>query len=302
MPDPMPSNFNFYIEHKNWGTGYEMPFMQAASNYYEIGYGLSGDRISITPTYSCIMRPGDICVLAPYTYHKSIALTDMPYDRFLIKFTLDFAQTFIDTVGRNTFDTFYSKRVHKIDGRTQNHIITHLEKMQELFLSDTEYKEFHLKCMLYDLFMTVMEKELPDEESTIHHTPLTPPIIDALQYMEQNYDKNPSLEDAAKISGYSPSYFSRLFQTQLGKSFSDYLINIRLGYVQYLLLNTQKSITEIALETGYSHTSNLSEQFKKYTGLTPLQYRKGKLMKHGGFEPEKISPKKPQFYEPFKFS
>lgn len=274
MPKPMPSDFHFYIERKNMGQGYDMPFMQAASNYYELGYIISGNRMSITPTYSCILHPGDVGVLAPFTYHKGMALTDEPYDRYLIKFTLDFVRSYIDTVGKNTFDLFYSKRVHKIDRDTQGYTCAHLQKMLELYQSDYRHKEFHLQCMLYDLLMTISEKELPDAESTVYYTPLTPPIIDAMQYMEQNYDKNPSLEETARISGYSPSYFSRLFQSQLGKSYSDYLIDIRIGYVQYLLLNTKKSITEIAMETGYSHSSNLSEQFKKHTGLTPLQYRK----------------------------
>ncbi|MDE5823406.1 MAG: helix-turn-helix domain-containing protein [Lachnospiraceae bacterium] len=40
---------------------------------------------------------------------------------------------------------------------------------------------------------------------------------------------------------------------------------------------TKKSVTEIALETGYLHTGNLSEQFKQQTGMTPLQYRKSNI-------------------------
>lgn len=78
----------------------------------------------------------------------------------------------------------------------------------------------------------------------------------------------------AILSGYSASHFSRLFHAQLGKSYSEYLTRIRIRHVQDLLLNTKKSVTEIALETGYLHTGNLSEQFKQQTGMTPLQYRK----------------------------
>ncbi|MDE7205627.1 MAG: helix-turn-helix domain-containing protein, partial [Lachnospiraceae bacterium] len=66
----------------------------------------------------------------------------------------------------------------------------------------------------------------------------------------------------------------KLFHAQLGKSYSDYFAVIKLKHVQHLLLSTDKSITEIAFDTGYRHVSNLSEQFKKMTGMSPLQYRK----------------------------
>ena len=92
--------------------------------------------------------------------------------------------------------------------------------------------------------------------------------------MEQNYSKNPSLEETAAVAGYSPAYFSKLFHAQLGKSYSDYFAVIKLKHVQHLLLSTDKTITEIALDTGYRHVSNLSEHFRKLTGMSPLQYRR----------------------------
>lgn len=95
--------------------------------------------------------------------------------------------------------------------------------------------------------------------------------------MENHYADNLSLDKVAQAAGFSPAYFSRLFQSQLGKSYSDYLTNIRLRHVEALLINTNKSVTEIALETGYSHISNLTEQFKKKIGMTPSAFRKAHL-------------------------
>ncbi|MDE6055726.1 MAG: AraC family transcriptional regulator, partial [Lachnospiraceae bacterium] len=145
------------------------------------------------------------------------------------------------------------------------------------------YRVFRLQCMLCDLLLAVLNDRLPNDAAddphqntsqVIHKTPLTPPIIDAIYYIEQHYQENPSLETVALLSGYSASHFSRLFHAQLERSYSEYLTKIRIRHAQDLLLNTKKSVTEIALETGYLHTGNLSEQFKQQTGMTPLQYRK----------------------------
>ena len=123
--------------------------------------------------------------------------------------------------------------------------------------------------------MVVLEESLPQHNEAYHPTSLTPPIIDALYYIENHYYENISLDIVADIAGFSSGHFSRVFQSQLGKSYSEYVVAVRLKHVKELLLTTNKSITEIALDTGYSHASNLTEQFKKKIGMTPLSYRKG---------------------------
>ena len=75
------------------------------------------------------------------------------------------------------------------------------------------------------------------------------------------------------MSHFSNSHFSRLFSSQLGMSFTEYLSNVRIGHVKRLLLQTSKSIMEIALDTGYCHGDYLSNQFKIKTGITPLEFR-----------------------------
>jgi AraC-like DNA-binding protein len=82
------------------------------------------------------------------------------------------------------------------------------------------------------------------------------------------------IEDAAFAGGYSVSYFSRLFQSQLGLSFTDYLQSIRLKHVKSDLISTDRSIMDIAIDNGFIYAGNMSSCFRKKTGMTPTQFRR----------------------------
>ncbi len=283
MSLPMPADTNFHITKRSLDSGYTMPTLEAASDYYEIGYLLSGDRLSITPGGSYTLREGTVGTMPPFVYHRTIPLSNVPYNTYLVKFKPDFVRPLTDAFGHTILEEVYSRLFNRFPPSAGSRIVLYFREMHELYESDSPYRDFRLQCILCDLLLAVLENRLPDDAADSphqdaveipHKTPLTPPIIDALYYMEQHYQENPSLETAALQSGYSASHFSRLFHAQLGKPYSEYLTRIRIRHAQEMLLNTKKSVTEIALETGYLHTGNLSEQFKQQTGMTPLQYRK----------------------------
>lgn len=277
MPLPLLSGQDFYIEHKRKPADYGMPALEAAAEHYEIGYIISGDRFTVTPRYSFFHRKGELGTMPPYEYHRAMPLApkaDVPYEGILIKFSPRFIGPFTDSVGQSVFDEIYSRRVHSFLPEDSERILSHLFQMLELYESSFPHKTALLQYMLYELLLLVLQRQLPTDNSIVHQTPLSAPILDAIYYMEKNYSRNPSLAETARIAGYSPAYFSRLFQAQLGKSYTDYFVSIKLKHVQQLLLSTDKPVTEIALDMGYRHVSNLSEQFKKLTGVSPLQYRK----------------------------
>ena len=85
------------------------------------------------------------------------------------------------------------------------------------------------------------------------------------------------MEETAKHVGFSAGYFSRLFNAQLGMPYNVYLNNIRIRNVQIHLSHTDLSVSEIADKCGYCHIDYLSAQFKKMTGMSPLQYRQRSL-------------------------
>ena len=99
-------------------------------------------------------------------------------------------------------------------------------------------------------------------------------IFKAIGYMNRNYSKKLTLEEVAASSGYSATYFSRIFKEDTGISFSEYLGVIRVEKGKKLLSSTNMTIAEIGAAVGFSDQSHFSRTFKKVTEITPDHYRK----------------------------
>lgn len=95
-----------------------------------------------------------------------------------------------------------------------------------------------------------------------------------LIYIDQHYLEPLSLAHLSKIFGVSRFEISRLFTNKLHIAFPAYVNMKRLEYAAALLRNTQLSVTEIALESGFSATRTFFREFKKLYEMTPSQFRK----------------------------
>lgn len=95
----------------------------------------------------------------------------------------------------------------------------------------------------------------------------------AIRYISKNFVQNLTLDQVAEHVHLNPAYFSTLFKQSTGSSFKEYLNMVRIEESKRLLANTDYSIIDIALATGFEDQSYFSKVFKKYTGLTPKQYR-----------------------------
>lgn len=95
----------------------------------------------------------------------------------------------------------------------------------------------------------------------------------AIRYISQNFAHNLTLDMVAEHVHLNPAYFSTLFKQSTGSSFKEYLNMVRIEESKRLLTNTDYSIIDISLATGFEDQSYFSKVFKKYTGLTPKQYR-----------------------------
>lgn len=98
-----------------------------------------------------------------------------------------------------------------------------------------------------------------------------------LNYLTSNYLREISLDHVASIANLSPTAFSRYFKQHTGKTYSGFLTEIRLSQAKKLLLNTDRSITEICFDSGFKNISNFNRQFKKHVRLSPRNYRRKRL-------------------------
>lgn len=98
--------------------------------------------------------------------------------------------------------------------------------------------------------------------------------LELVRYINEFYQENITLQMLAKKEFMSQSYFSRLFQKEMGVNFSEYLTEIRLSHAVNLLADKELTVTDICFETGFRNVNSFIESFKQKFGMTPGQYRK----------------------------
>lgn len=117
-----------------------------------------------------------------------------------------------------------------------------------------------------DVFTECMFEHIPSKNHEL--------VKRAIQYISKNFADTLTLEAVAGQVHLNPAYFSTMFKQSTGSSFKEYLNMVRIEESKRLLANTDYSLIDIAVATGFEDQSYFSKVFKKFTGLTPKQYRK----------------------------
>ena len=92
-----------------------------------------------------------------------------------------------------------------------------------------------------------------------------------LQYIDDHFGENISLQTIADKVFFSTAYCSRFFKEKTGKNFSDYLLDVRMKHA-VKLLHENKKISEISRECGYRNSSYFTRVFREYYHCTPTEY------------------------------
>ena len=92
----------------------------------------------------------------------------------------------------------------------------------------------------------------------------------ALDHILQNLDGNLSLDEVAQVADFSPHHFHRVFRSLVGETLNQFVKRLRLERAVYLMSHTaNKSLTSIALECGFSSSSDFSRSFKAHYKVAP---------------------------------
>ncbi len=98
-------------------------------------------------------------------------------------------------------------------------------------------------------------------------------VVLAMSLLEKNFPRNTSNRELAHLTKMNPNALTRLFKVHTGVSLQEYFKNLRMSRAGDLLLHSDKTIGEIAVETGYVDRFQFSKAFKKARGFSPGQYR-----------------------------
>ncbi|MFV0377834.1 MAG: AraC family transcriptional regulator [Mangrovibacterium sp.] len=153
--------------------------------------------------------------------------------------------------------------------------ILQVEKKLAALKQKRGYDSFlEFQSLLYDLAISRDQKILTNISFSQKDNFLNSEKIKTVyNYLQQNYHKKLKVEELAERVDMTVVSFSRLMKQRTGKTFVDFLNELRLGFATRQLIESNKTITEVCYDCGFNNISNFNRIFKKSQGCTPSEFR-----------------------------
>ncbi|MEI8246260.1 MAG: AraC family transcriptional regulator [Lentisphaerota bacterium] len=174
------------------------------------------------------------------------------FETMLAKVNIVLKWSFIEFA---VFDTAF-KRLGKID-------------LEEL---NSDWLELHAMANF------ILAKVLSFFENKESPAPIPPKLENTLDFINSHFTQNPSLEEIAVHANYAPIYFHRLFKKYLAVSPHQYMERKRMALAYGMLINSSRTMEEIAELSGYQNVFYFSRVFKKHFAVSPGSVRKRKML------------------------
>lgn len=266
-------NENF-IDLCMYQCGYEQcdpghSFGPAARNHYLFHYVISGtgtlmadDAKGITQTYS--IKSGQGFLIFPGQINTYYADKRLPWEYAWIEFDGLRVKEALDLTELSKDTPLYHP--HSKDLREQ--------MLHEMLYIVNHAKEspFHLIGHLF-LFFDYLTQSAKSTRLVQSSKMSDYYIKEAINYIEQNFQNNITIEDIAAVCGINRSYFGKIFRNSIGRSPQEFLMNYRMVKATELLKLTSLSIAEIGSAVGYENQLHFSRAFKTIYGISPREWR-----------------------------
>lgn len=266
-------NENF-IDLGMYQHGYEQcepghSFGPATRNHYLFHYVISGTGTLMadnakgeTQTYS--IKSGQGFLIFPGQITTYIADQNLPWEYVWIEFDGLRVKEALDLTELSVNTPMYHS--HSKDLREQ--------LMNEMLYIVHHAKEspFHLIGHLY-LFLDYLTQSAKSTKLVQSSKMSDYYIKEAINYIEQNFQNNITIEDIAAVCGINRSYFGKIFRNSIGHSPQEFLMNYRMVKATELLKLTSLSIAEIGAAVGYENQLHFSRAFKTIYGVSPRAWR-----------------------------
>jgi len=255
--------------------------------YYETLLLLEGSLVvQIGDTETVILTAGDVIFIPPNVIHdtylkpnettvmRSIVVKFSP----MFLYPMETTQSDIDSL---LMSPIYQKGYYLF--RRGEAAAESIDRIMRKILKEQNKKELGYELALRGLLTTLYIKLVRSCTVQTETVSETDREIDAtcaqklhqvLTYISENYQYNISMQELADMCGMNYYHFSRFFKKITNRNFNEYLLEMRLNRAQKKLLQSDKSVSEIAMECGFEYVSYFIQKFKNKNGITPREYQK----------------------------
>ena len=222
------------------------------------------------------LLPQEILIIPPGEIH-SLYAPDMGL-RYIYLIDISFLSKIKGFV---SIQALLSKPIHITrDGYTKIHknILNQFLEIEAEYSADRDYCEMTIYSILLKIFADLgynrtHNSELFPNTRIYKKKEYIQKLNTVLDFIDVNYTESLNLADMADMAGFSKYHFSRLFTEYTGHSFCDYINLRRIKAAEGLLSNDDLSITEIAMQSGFSSIATFNRLFKGFKGCSPSEYR-----------------------------
>jgi len=221
------------------------------------------------------LEPLDAVIISPQVGHSTLAL-----EEDVIAFTIHVGNEFYQQYDPD-FGS-YQFVVRSDESTRHNQFFTtlrHHAAMMLLLMAKGEspvhrmWVEHHYLALAGDVFREFEPVKFVHENA--RPGDIKPATFDKMiAYIDEHYRQKLELEDIAKIGGYNVAYTSQFFKRQMGISFVDYVLRLRLRDATVQLTSSDEAIARIASSCGFADIKAFNVAFKKHFHTTPTEYRK----------------------------
>ena len=241
----------------------------------EIAIPLSGPYTYVFEDRTIVLKEKDILFIPPDMLHKISGTREGI--RFIFLFKIDFLKSFFDysefeelikeplIVNTETFPEVYNRVYARF-----------MEISNLYFFYSSTVKETPIFSHLLGIIGMLQKRENPDSMSlpdSDKQREIYIKLRSLLEWLSLHYAESVTMEEAANYIGYSKFHFARIFKEYTGMTFYDYQTTLKLKSVVEKLSDSDLSISEIALSSGFNNLTSLSRNFEKHYGCSPSQYR-----------------------------
>lgn len=187
-----------------------------------------------------------------------------------------------DCLGRDFLNVSETQEILKLFSLAKNGLIIHgdtKKRVKEKMATMKEETGLTKLIHLFGIFQTLVNTtEYKVLSNSFSHTKLNETdenrMDKILSYTLKNFRDKIFIDNVASLSNLSVTSFCRYFKTIANKSYFDFLTEIRLNHACRLIVDSDLTIQNIAVESGFENTSNFYRHFKNFKGMAPKDYKK----------------------------
>ena len=257
------SEVDFHLWHNTTTTIHD-------HTYYEINLITKGKCYHMVNNQKMEVAKGTLFIVPPAVTHQLIKIPDQSFSLLNISFTAEFLEYLLVSYPKEFFNQIdkqvITQEVDKVDFKFLSHVAYH-KILGNINFSQIS-TQLWISTALYFFYVELNKQR---------HNRFPAFFQEILDNMSSHENINKRLNEIPIVKSYSPTTLSKYFKEFLNTTPNNYFITIKLDYACQLLSKTDYSVFTISEKLGYTSISHFNRIFRKNLGVTPSEYRNGKL-------------------------